>query len=811
MKAQTKWTIPAVILCSLALQACSIFSPYTSHFQGIKERLQEGQEINAPINENLDTYLHQSVQNNSFKEVKYLLNNGANPNLANKQGRLPIHLLNTKKTLTSDEQQANILSILAKFGADINTKGIDQKTPIIEAIINNKPLSVETLLEYQADIEKTYQSNTPLMLAVQTGNITIVNDLLSKHQKFNRQNNANHTAMHFTALAETKGTDKELAKIAKKLLKSGVKIQESYQKDIINEAIKNHRPLVARVLMEASETRFTPNRDLFSPLMDAVYTGDLSLVKSILKQDVDVNFKDSKGWTALLLSSHKSSENEDDQQTSIIKRLIKSGATLDTLNKENNSALNMAIESGRYDIADMLIEEHINTNLKNIDGETALIKAIQVNNIELVEQLISAESIHTTDAHLWTPLHFSVAHPDTQEKTEETSITEFLLSLNANLNAQNDQGETPLHTAIKHSATNDAILLLEQGADTSIQDNNGVTPLMLAAQANNLVLIKRLITTKQDINTQDSYGKTALHYATLKKSARNDYTQAQIVKLLINAGANPNLQDKNLSTPLHLSVKYNLLHTTNALTKADTIPDIKDNQGNTALITAVQNGNYPIVKILAQQVSGLDFKQNNGWAAIHFTAHPDSKGNKATQAKIAQALIKAGANINIQIPTGETPLSIAIGNDQGLVTQALIEAGARMDIVDNNGWTPLMFAVYLGKLDSLKQALKVAKNLNIKNKDGMTALHLTTNPSSFGGTQVQAQIAKLLISKGADVNARASDGSTPLHFAASNNMPEIIKILLSANASQTIKNFKGWTAKDEALKTNSTQALNLLN
>ncbi len=49
------------------------------------------------------------------------------------------------------------------------------------------------------------------MLAVQTGNPTIVDALLTKQQKLNTQNPKGQTALHFTALKQSKGTDKSQA------------------------------------------------------------------------------------------------------------------------------------------------------------------------------------------------------------------------------------------------------------------------------------------------------------------------------------------------------------------------------------------------------------------------------------------------------------------------------------------------------------------------------------------------------------------------------------------------------------------------
>ena len=70
---------------------------------------------------------------------------------------------------------------------------------------------------------------------------------------------------------------------------------------------------------------------------------------------------------------------------------------------------------------------------------------------------------------------------------------------------------------------------------------DGKTHLHLACKDGNVVLVNELMNQSVDINKQDSDGVTALHIA----------KHNEIVKMLIEAGANPNLQDHRSGyTPL---------------------------------------------------------------------------------------------------------------------------------------------------------------------------------------------------------------------------------------------------------------------
>lgn len=62
---------------------------------------------------------------------------------------------------------------------------------------------------------------------------------------------------------------------------------------------------------------------------------------------------------------------------------------------------------------------------------------------------------------------------------------------------------------------------------------DGKTLLHLACKDSNIILVKELLNLGVEINKQDSDGLTALHIA----------KNIEIIKMLIEAGANPNLQD----------------------------------------------------------------------------------------------------------------------------------------------------------------------------------------------------------------------------------------------------------------------------
>lgn len=797
-------------ICILALNGCSIFSPHSAYFEGVKDRLEKGMDINSSINEDQDTVLHTSVQNNSLKEVEFLLRKKADPNKENKLGLPPLLYINSRSNTDTDEIQADIIIALAEAGADINFKAKNGMTALTSAILENRPLSVKAILDSGARTDIKYNGDTPLILAVKGGNITIIRELLTKKPDLTIENSKGQTALGLTAFKESAGADKEQAEIAEALVSAGAKTKISYSKNIVSVAINNHRPLVAKILIDSTELNDALDENDFSPLMKAVYKGELSLVKELVSSPTEINYRAKNDWTALHLTAYKGSSGGDDLQEKIATLLIKAGADVNKQGPHQNTALSIAITNNRTKVAQTLLSENTDISIKNDTGESPLMLAVQTGNLNLVEKLASSNTINMIDNYGWNALHFTAYKENLAGDELQSKIANILIKSGINIDQQNNNGFTSLHLAIKNNFQTTTQTLLDNKADITLKDKNGQTPLMHAVQENAPELVKKIIVFSQNLDTKDNNGWTALHFTLKKEVSRSDVKSAEIARLLINAGANINIQTKNQSSALHLAIKHNALLVTQVLINAKANPTLRNNKNMTPLMIAVQNANLPIVRILAGLPQDLNVKQENGWSALHFTAYSENKNHDAIQAQIANTLIKSGADINSKIDTGEPPLSIAIGNNHPLITNILLDAKANIDIIDNNGWTPLMLAVYLGKIDVVKKSIPLSKNLNIKNNDGLTALHLTANSNSFGGDLLQSQIAELLIDAGANVNTQATEGSTALHFAAANNKIAVAKALLAANASSALRNLKGWNAKDEATKAKNIEMAKLL-
>ncbi len=143
---------------------------------------------------------------------------------------------------------------------------------------------------------------------------------------------------------------------------------------------------------------------------------------------------------------------------------------------------------------------------------------------------------------------------------------------------------------------------------------------------------------------------------------------------------------------------------------------------DTALYNATFYGDEELVKNLLEKGAHVNIRTEDGWTALEAATQ---KG----YTKIAELLIKAGADLNVQdTNNGYTALLWAAQEGHTKIAELLIKEDADLNVQDtNNGYTALLWAAQEGHTKIAELLIKEDADLDIRDNNGATALLWATH------------------------------------------------------------------------------------
>jgi ankyrin repeat protein len=457
-------------------------------------------------------------------------------------------------------------------------------------------------------------------------------------------------------------------------------------------------------------------------VVEAARRGDATAVRALIAKRADVNEPARDGSTALLWAAYHS-------DLDIVRALVAAGAKTDTPNKYGVTPLIQAGRTGDTPLIDALLKAGANVALAHPDGETAVMSAARAGRGDAVKVLIeagadvNAMSYQHETALMWAAAegHADVvktllaAGADADRKTRMTTISE----------RKNSDHPTGGFTALMYAARNgnvDAVReLIAGGADTKLTNGDGVTAMAIAVVNDRLDLAKLLLELGSDPNDGSLYFAVDMHDATTDMRARdgsrlradfdNTLTALDLVKVLLDGGANPNKPfigrlhsstlccdaDVNASPFFRAAVAADVEVLKLMVAKGAEIEwsptevkkDVKPgapavggrgnpNVGRTPLMVALNGGR------------GAAFAAGPGFDRLG--APPFREVSNREPVEAIKVLLAAGANPNAKAPDGSTLLHQAVNARQVPIIRALVAAGAKLDAVNKDNLTPLLLA-----------------------------------------------------------------------------------------------------------------------
>ena len=245
-------------------------------------------------------------------------------------------------------------------------------------------------------------------------------------------------------------------------------------------------------------------------------------------------------------------------------------------------------------------------------------------------------------------------------------------------------------------------------------------------------------------------------------------SEVKIMKMLLKAGADPNLLDSNNTSPLLRAIERSDLSMVKSLLSHGAMVGLKKVFKEHDIFLSARNGNLVRIKYLFKKAEDetqfLTIRDKGGNTLMHLAS-------ECGHLNVMEYLMKQGADINRKNHEGNTPLHLAVSNRKRNTVALLLKKGADVNARNNSGESPLHHSIWSSVM--IEKLLDVGADINARDNFGDTPLNHAVESECIKG-------AEKLIASGADLGAKGFYGQTALHKAC--NSQELITLLLNSGA-----------------------------
>ncbi|MCH8825080.1 MAG: ankyrin repeat domain-containing protein [Planctomycetes bacterium] len=522
----------------------------------------------------------------------------------------------------------------------------------------------------------------------------------------------------------------------------------------------------------------------FAPIHMAAMRGDIETIRAELAEGVPVDLK--------VEDLHYSNTHRDATplmwavsrgKPEAARFLIKAGADINAKAKYGITPLMVAIGtiptigSDLLPCVKILIEAGADIETSDGRGRTAMFYAcgdaspLEYPRKELLTEKYRIESMRSyIRPHFGGAIGLSWLVPNRVVRSRQGDAHRLatLIEAGANANARNRNGKTILMQAASTSDSQRIRLLLDAGADFTPKTKYGWNALLVAALYGNSEMFAQLLTASieaNNINLDKNGGDL------LCKAASSEEDADQKVRLLLDAGADPNSLGRNGRRPLLSSFGG---RAATILLEAGADPTVFDRKGNSALILAARSGSADALKMLLEHNFDIERRSNERLQPTALILAARSHHESSEKIKL---LLEAGAEIDIKLRDGTTALLIAARTGNMNAMQVLTTAGADVNVVDGG---PIK-----GENGSTYR----------EGQKGMTPLMYVANrgaSSTFLCKQTGEDAVQSLLAHGAEVDIATPSGETALIFSIRSEHPKAVQLLLDAGANPSVVSTEWW-------------------
>ncbi|KAH7177288.1 ankyrin repeat-containing domain protein [Fusarium sp. MPI-SDFR-AT-0072] len=468
-----------------------------------------------------------------------------------------------------------------------------------------------------------------------------------------------------------------MSDVVTKLLKLGLEpcppkgITPSDNSYIYTASINSHVSC-AKLLFDAGASPTARNAQGYTPLHVAARWASGETVEFLLSCGASIADKDLENRTALEIAAIWG------DFTTLEIMLSRKEEVERIVHDSDQHPVILAAEYGNKKCLELLLLHGFSPNIVTSKGETALRIAIQDKRLDLCKMLLesNADPDLTLDKAI-TPLIQAIAEGD-------LDIVKLLIENKATVDkreAPPDAGwsRTPMHVAVDWNRPEIVQYLLEKGADPDARDSDGIPVIGAAISGGHSSVVQWLVDANADVNVTYYNNKlTPLHEAC---------PHPEIVRLLLQHGADINKVNEDSRSALNFSISANNLATVQILLESKTQPDLDAATIHRDLRIILPVGYIEVVETMLE--AGVDVNNVNekGESLLAYAVKHNAPSG------MIRKILEYNPDLEMRDKKENTALHCITRSTSLETVRLVVNAGGRLDVLNSDTDTPLIVAI----------------------------------------------------------------------------------------------------------------------
>lgn len=397
-------------------------------------------------------------------------------------------------------------------------------------------------------------------------------------------------------------------------------------KSLLHLAAKKGQVVHLRRLLDFGEHVDSPYLYGETPLMSAARCNEKDPVEFLVERGASLELRDNMGYTPF----HHAAMGG--KMTNVL-HLMELGADIWKESDELYSAIHLAAQNGHTEVVRFLLECGADAKKVTFFESTPLMLAAHNGHLETIELLLKNGG-NSDRGDCWGHLPLHVSH--------HLELVRFFVEQGAVVNARDDGGRTPLHTAADKGQCDTIDYLLNHGAFINARDEYGFSSLFYALRAGHAAPAKFLIDKGCEVNLTNGDSSFLLVSA-----AEDGLTN--VLQLLFDMGFSVDTVGRDRRTPLMAAAEAG---------QCDAVAFLLDHGANINGIDASCAG-----------IKKRWWLSHGGYHRAKQSIIPLHCALKAGQGEVAKLLIERGADTSDAVSLAELALKSGLFDIPQLITR----------------------------------------------------------------------------------------------------------------------------------------------